>query len=425
MGKRMAVAIVVALCVLVAACSASGSGSGEHSAHGRAAKKESAFPAESGRMAKLLASRPALSSPTCSDAVAAASSLKNVKFSMTKTTGPFGVAAAPGGRWDLVAGGSGIEVFRNTGALSLRLVSNLPTIRGLGVSLTPDGKYLLVADGVVGADVISVAKAEQGQPDALVGHLTGPRHGGGAIEAAVSADGKFAFVSIEYGQAIAVYNLRLALTRGFGPADFVGFIPAGEAVVGMAVSPNGRWLYFTSEAASTTSTCPGKPMGAIGTLTVASISKAEVDPAKSVVATVRAGGEPVRVITSADGSVVWVTARSSDALLGFSAARLISDPAKALIADVPVGEAPVGLALVRSGTRIVVADSNRFDTSGAKANLAVVNVTAALTGRQALLGYVPAGLFPREMALVPGGRTLLVGNFISGQLEAVDVASLP
>ena len=114
--------------------------------------------------------------------------------------------------------------------------------RGLGVSLTPDGKYLLVADDGVGADVIDVAKAEQGQPGALVGRLTGPSHGGGAIETAVSADGKFAFVSIEYGQAVAVYNLRRALTRGFGPADFVGFIPAGQAVVGMAVSPNGTLL---------------------------------------------------------------------------------------------------------------------------------------------------------------------------------------
>jgi hypothetical protein len=29
------------------------------------------------------------------------------------------------------------------------------------------------------------------------------------------------------------------------------------------------------------------------------------------------------------------------------------------------------------------------------------------------------------MALEPDGRTLLVGNFSSGQLEAVDVADLP
>jgi DNA-binding beta-propeller fold protein YncE len=72
-----------------------------------------------------------------------------------------------------------------------------------------------------------------------------------------------------------------------------------------------------------------------------------------------------------------LTARASDTLLGFSAARLRADPAHSLIGAVRVGEAPVGLALVRDGARIVVADSNRFNASGAASSLAVVNVAAA------------------------------------------------
>jgi hypothetical protein len=55
----------------------------------------------------------------------------------------------------------------------------------------------------------------------------------------------------------------------------------------------------------------------------------------------------------------------------------------------------------------------------------VVNVAAAVAGRPALAGYLPAGGFPRQMALEPDGRTLLVTNFASGQLELVRVASLP
>jgi hypothetical protein len=42
-----------------------------------------------------------------------------------------------------------------------------------------------------------------------------------------------------------------------------------------------------------------------------------------------------------------------------------------------------------------------------------------------VLGYLRAGLFPRQLALEPGGRTLLVTNFASEQLEAVDVTGLP
>ena len=108
-----------------------------------------------------------------------------------------------------------------------------------------------------------------------------------------------------------------------------------------------------------------------------------------------------------------------------SAALLRSDPAHALIARVWVGEAPVGLALVDHGGRIVVADSNRFLAPGATSSLAVVNVAAALAGKPALAGLLPAGQFPREMAAEPGGRTLLVTNFDSGQVELVHVAGLP
>ena len=90
-----------------------------------------------------------------------------------------------------------------------------------------------------------------------------------------------------------------------------------------------------------------------------------------------------------------------------------------------VGEAPVGLVLVDDGTRIVVADSNRFQASGAASSLALVDVPAALAGRPALLGYLPAGGFPRQLALEPDGRTLLVTNFSSQQLEAVSLAGLP
>jgi DNA-binding beta-propeller fold protein YncE len=144
-----------------------------------------------------------------------------------------------------------------------------------------------------------------------------------------------------------------------------------------------------------------------------------------VVATVAAGCNPVRVITSADGREVWVTARASDDLLCFSAAALRTDPGRALMAIVRVGEAPVGLMLVRNGSLVVVADSNRFGASGATSDLSVVGVAAALAGKSSAVGLITAGLFPREMALEPDGQRLLVTNFASGQLEAVSIPSIP
>ena len=352
---------------------------------------------------------------------------------------PFGVAATADGHWSfvsLVPNGSGgtIGVFADTGSASPMLVRQIPVSgTGLGVTLTLDGRYLLAANGS-GATVVSVQAAEQGSGNAVLGTLSSGGGGpaGGAIEVATSRDGRFAFVSLEDSQKIAIFNLQQALASHFRTSGFVGDVPAGVAPVGLAVSPDGAWLYSTSELRSFSELrraehhgTLGLELGGQGTLAVISMHKAETDPAHAVVSTVTAGCSPVRVITSKNGGTVWVTARGSDMLLGFSASRLRRDPAHSLIARAEVGEAPVGLALVDGGQRVIVADSNRFGKQGARSGLAVVNVAAALAHRPALAGYLPAGGFPRQMALEPGGRVLLVTNFASQQLETVNVTNLP
>jgi DNA-binding beta-propeller fold protein YncE len=319
----------------------------------------------------------------------------------------------------------------------------------LGETITPDGKYLLAADGN-GAVVISVARAESGAAGAVLGTLAAPSGTGqgalsaSAIEVATSRDGRYAFVTLEYDQRAAVFNLAGAVSRGFGSADYVGSIPLGRAAVGLAVSPGGRWLYATSEVAAPAQHPVGirasaggpalsagqaaragiAPNQPAGTLTLIDLQRAETDPAHSVVATVDAGCQPVRVVAAANGTQVWVTARASDDVLCFAAARLVTDPSHALVAVVRVGEAPVGLTAVRDGALVVVADSNRFGAPGAHADLTVINVADALDGRPAIVGDIPAGLFPRDMAAAPNG-TVLVSNFSSGQLETVDMATIP
>ena len=368
----------------------------------------------------------ALPSPGCSTATARSPSLPGVRTAMVGVSGnPFGVAVTPDGRWAFVAVDASIAVLRTGSSLAPAEVAAIPVPGGpLGVTLTRDGRYLLAASGS-GAVVVSVARAEQGRPDAVLGTLNDPQNEpagpSGAIEVAVSADGDYAFVTQEDNYQAAVFNLRRALTQGFGRADFVGTIPLGLAPVGLAVSPDGRWLYATSEVSRR-----GNPQKSNqGTLTVINVARAETDPAASVVTTVPAGCNPVRVITSADGREVWVTARASDDLLCFSAAALQADPARALVAIVRVGEAPVGLMLVRNGSLIVVADSNRFGAAGATSDLSVVNVAAAVAGKPAVAGVIPAGGFPREMALEPDGQRLLVSNYMSGQLEAVSIPTIP
>jgi DNA-binding beta-propeller fold protein YncE len=362
-----------------------------------------------------------LAAPVCSTAVAAQSRLHDVRTAFVSTVGsPFGVVTAPSGGWAFMATlGHGIDVLSDRGFVP-KVVHQvaLPGDAAVGETITRDGRYVLAADNG-GAVVVDAGRAEQGRGDAALGHLRAPKGGAGAIEVATSSDGRFAFVTLEGTGAMAVFNLRAALADQFRAASFVGDVPLGIAPVGMALSPDGRWLYVTSEVGA-------GAHGRYGSLKVIDVHTAETHPGRAaVVSSAVAGCGPVRVVVSADGGTVWVTARESDALLAFSAAKLRSDPAHALLARVRVGEAPVGLALVDHDTRVVVADSNRFGRRGDHSELTVVNAAAALAGRPAIAGSLPAGAFPREEAVVPDGHTLLVGNFQSGQLEAVDTTRLP
>ncbi len=281
-----------------------------------------------------------------------------------------------------------------------------------GLALARDGSYLIAAGGA-GASVFSVKRIEERDTPSswLLGSFDSPGQGG--IEAAASPDGNFLFVSMENSNNLAVFDLGRALTRGFRPSDLVGFIPMGVAPVGLTVSTDGRFLYATSEAATETD--------AEGTLTTIDLKQAERDPSRSIVSTVWAGCSPVRV--TATPSTVYVTARGSDQLLAFSANALASRPASALEEEVQVGEAPVGVAVVDGGKAVIVADSNRFQVGEAPSNLAVVMVTS--DGTLGLVGYLPTSGFPRDMAVAPDGKTLLVSDYEGDLIEEVVIGTLP
>lgn len=343
---------------------------------------------------------------------------------------PFDVVATADGRWSFVSLGSSIGVFSNR-SFAPHLIQQIAVPgQAAGEALTHNGRYLLVANDDSGAIVIDVPSAEQGRPHAVVGVLSDP-HGGAnhAVGVAVSPDDRYAFVTREAADDLAVFNLHTALMHGFGPSAFVGTVPLSVAPAGVAVSPHGRWLYATSEARTPHVSSHGdsRQITAIGkgTLTVVDLVHAETDPAHAVVATVTAGCSPVRVITSSSGRLVWVAARGSNSLLGFSAAKLLSDPKHALLGRVQVGDAPVGIIEIDHGRRIVVANSNRFGGPRATGTLSVLDTAAALAGRPAVLGLIPAGSFPRQLAVEPGGGVLLVTNYASAQVETVDLSTVP
>jgi len=349
-----------------------------------------------------------VSLPGCTTATAKAPTLSGVASATTVTGGsPFGVAVTPDGQYTFVTVGNAVEVLRNTGSLTPTLVQTIAASGAdKGDSFTSDGKYLVAAANS-GAVVINVAQAVQGAPDPIAGWLTSPS-GKGAVEVLISADNEFAFVTLQGSAEMAVFNLRAALTQGFSAADFIGYVPLGNQPVGMA--SDGTFIYVTN-------------LG--GTLSVVSAKEAETTPTSAVVTTLNDGCGSARALLSANNKVLWVTARQSDALLAFDTARLVSDPQHALIGKVMVGEVPLGEIFVDHGTRIVIADSNLNGLRTATSNLAVVDTAAVLDGKPALLGYVPTGLLPRQLAVAGDGSTLLVTDQNSHELQAVRVADLP
>ena len=291
--------------------------------------------------------------------------------------------------------------------------SLLPTANG--EALTPDHKHLVVASGS-GAVVYSVSALKHQLP-AFVGQLSSPggRYG---VQVALSPDGRFAFVTLQHSGQVAVFNLQQALTKGFDlPSNLVRTISVGSWPTGIAASRDGRYMYV---AQGLSDTVPSQ-----GTLVILDMATAEKKSGQPIVQTVDAGCAPGRVMLSADGKQVWVTAAGGNALLAYSAAKLISDPAHALIARVALGQAPLGMKLVNDGKQIVIADSNRFHVPGAVSNLAVVDVSKALARQPALIGVIKSGKAPRQFALEPNGTTLLVTNTDSQQLQAVDISHLP
>ncbi|HEX6185371.1 MAG TPA: hypothetical protein VFZ44_15910, partial [Pyrinomonadaceae bacterium] len=292
------------------------------------------------------------------------------------------------------------------------------------------------ADGdyVVFMDVARMTSGRGGDP--ILGYISdGPASG--SVYVNTTADDRLLFVSDEQAQAVTVINLQRARAEGFKETAIVGRIPVGVAPIALTFSPDGRWLYTTSqraperlkwpieckpEGADPATAQPRYPQGAIH---VVDVAKAATDPASSVVANVQAGCSPVRLDILPDGSRVYVTARNSNALLAFDTAKFHIDPASARVGTVPVGIAPVGIAVTDGGRRVFVSNSNRFARDQTvRQTLTVIDAARVGEGAAAVLGSVPAGLFPRQFGQSPDGQTLFVANYISSELEVIDLKRL-
>jgi DNA-binding beta-propeller fold protein YncE len=357
----------------------------------------------------------------CSTAVTTGSFVPGIHpVTATVAGSPTAVVSTASGRWvfaSVTSGGTGaVEVFAASPG-SLRLVRTVPlpgAAAAWGMAMTHDGRYLLVAD-YRATVVLRVDVLEQGHGDPAVGVLADA--GTGQFEVAVSADDRYAFMSDETSGALSVFDLARALRDGFtAPQVAIGIVPLAYGALGVAVSPDGSRLYVTTFGS----------YGPHGLLWVIDAARAE-DGAEdqAVLGKAYAGCQPVRVAVSPDGATAWVTTEQSNALLAFATANLVRDPGRALRAVVPVGSEPAGVVLADGGRIALVANSNRGLVPGtggpASQTVSVISTAAALAGRPAGIGAIPAGRFPRDLSVNPAINEVYLGNFNSGTIEEFPV----
>jgi DNA-binding beta-propeller fold protein YncE len=303
-----------------------------------------------------------------------------------------------------------------------------------GMALTHDGKMLVLADGNrVG--FFDTARLDSGHGNPVLGYWNDGTEAPGRTYVSVTSDDAYLFVSDENVGTISVINLAKAKASHFAATAIVGRIPVGNGPVAVTLSRDEKYLFSTSlfmdPATDWPPECqpewdPQAQKNAQGAVFVIDIATAKSDPARSVVATVRAGCTPVRLVVSPRGDVAYVSARGENSLLAFDTRNLVLDPAHALIGKVPTGTTPIGIAVIDNGRKIVVTNSNRFGTgSSADQSLLVIDASRIAGGDAAILGSIPAGSLPREMSLSPDLRTLFVVNTNSKNLEIIDLARLP
>ncbi|KAH8671715.1 cytochrome cd1-nitrite reductase-like protein [Xylariales sp. PMI_506] len=305
-----------------------------------------------------------------------------------------------------------------------------------GVKLSWDRENLYVAAGY-GAVILDVRRALRGASNSYVGLLSyHGLFGNNSVEVSLSPDDQYVFLSQELGSeltlergAIEVWHVNKSAATGAITGTHVGVLPLGYAVVSQEFSPDRTRLFVTSELSLLA--LPGFPLTQeAGTISVLDVATLTTDPSNALLYTVPSGCHPVRCALGPDGKYLWVTTREGNELLAYDVALLATNETAALgslVSRAQTGTSPVSIAFV--GSQVLTADSNRFDYANTSTGITVVDSALALNEGPTHVfagpsSQIAAGAFPREIAVSPSQRRMLISNYDSGFIQVVNTTGL-
>ena len=331
---------------------------------------------------------------------------------------------------------SGIEIFRvDGGKLKREAYQSIGNENAQGILLIPNSGLLAVGLSNAGVAFLPLDATLKGKATPR-GIPQGDRPG--SLFLAATPDGHTLFVSNEYGQHgnVGVIALRRDDQNRLAPTA-TAQIHTPDTTPSITLSPDGSRLYALAEVVPRAPEVialgsapelqhggcaqgPGRTMPN-GGLYVIDTAKAAALPRDAtpeqqrdaIPSLINSGCSPVRAAVSSDGHTVYVTARGDNKILVFDAAALENNPGNAFLRALPSGgEAPVGLALFDHDRKLLVANSNRF--SNGRGNAAVIDL--ADPAKPTILQTIRTGQFPRNIAVSPDGKILLLTVYIGNEL---------
>lgn len=315
------------------------------------------------------------------------------------------------------------------GKLAVGSVLNVPT-EPVGMVLTADESVAAVAGGSR-IYFVDIGELLAGQTGAILGVAEYDK-GAGTVSLALSRDERVLFTSDEEAGTVTLIDFAAARASRFATAPVLGRIPVDWAPTILKMTADGKHVLLPVEAVrrqfKPPILCAGHPGGEavnpVGAILSIQVAQASALPARLAPSRSYAGCSPVRMELSQDGRTAFVTNREENLLRVMDVSKILHGEPDAVVAKVPVGPAPIGVALVDNDRLALVSNSNRWASEQTPQTVVVFDIAGDHRRKPVVLGKIPVGVFPRDLAVSRDGQTVIVSNFGSNSLTLLDVSKL-